>query len=271
MTASRRTHHTLCGFTLIELLVVIGIVAALAALLFPVIVEARSNARTTMCLSNQKQVVAAFVMYSQDYDDTLTPYANGILNSVTVTRQCTIGSWEGIKYWPQLVQSYLRYWQIVVCPENALSSDSDHLRALGFAEGTTGLMLEHANACFPDFGYNQQYLSPLNATETMFVGTSLAGIAQPAATILGADSSRSSPYSNTAVGINYVDGPSKIDWVVTGENRWYGNAAPRHHGLANVAFADGHVKAKTISSLMDGYEAATTTIINTDAYLWDLR
>jgi prepilin-type N-terminal cleavage/methylation domain-containing protein/prepilin-type processing-associated H-X9-DG protein len=59
------------GFTLIELLVVIAIIAILAAILFPVFAQAREKARSSSCLSNQKQIALAFNMYSQDYDETL--------------------------------------------------------------------------------------------------------------------------------------------------------------------------------------------------------
>jgi prepilin-type N-terminal cleavage/methylation domain-containing protein/prepilin-type processing-associated H-X9-DG protein len=58
------------GFTLIELLVVIAIIAILAAILFPVFAQAREKARSSSCLSNQKQIALAHSMYAQDYDET---------------------------------------------------------------------------------------------------------------------------------------------------------------------------------------------------------
>jgi prepilin-type N-terminal cleavage/methylation domain-containing protein/prepilin-type processing-associated H-X9-DG protein len=58
------------AFTLIELLVVIAIIAVLAAILFPVFARAREKARQATCLSNQKQIAAAVMMYVQDYDET---------------------------------------------------------------------------------------------------------------------------------------------------------------------------------------------------------
>src|SRR5258708_2259929 len=61
------------AFTLIELLVVIAIIAILAAILFPVFAQAKEAAKKTSCLSNQKQVALAAMMYVGDYDDTMCP------------------------------------------------------------------------------------------------------------------------------------------------------------------------------------------------------
>ncbi|MDX1931330.1 MAG: prepilin-type N-terminal cleavage/methylation domain-containing protein [Capsulimonadales bacterium] len=59
------------GFTLIELLVVIAIIAILAAILFPVFAQAREAAFATTCLNNVKQAGLAYLMYAQDYDETV--------------------------------------------------------------------------------------------------------------------------------------------------------------------------------------------------------
>jgi len=63
------------GFTLIELLVVIAVIAVLAAILFPVFVRARVQARIKTCLNNQKQLGCAVMLYAGDWNDKF-PYAN---------------------------------------------------------------------------------------------------------------------------------------------------------------------------------------------------
>jgi len=65
----RRSH----GFTLIELLVVIAIIAILAAILFPVFARAREKARQTQCISNQRQIALACLMYAQENDEKMPP------------------------------------------------------------------------------------------------------------------------------------------------------------------------------------------------------
>ena len=57
------------GFTLIELLVVIAIIAILAAILFPVFARARAKAQQNNCLSNCKQIMLAYNMYTTDFDE----------------------------------------------------------------------------------------------------------------------------------------------------------------------------------------------------------
>lgn len=87
------------GFTLVEMLVVIGIIAVLAAILFPVIVSATHAARKAKCISNLRQLTQAQRMYSDDYDRTLVPARAGVYT------------------WCQILQPQMRNDQIILCPE----------------------------------------------------------------------------------------------------------------------------------------------------------
>lgn len=76
MTAghSRRAGVLPCpapAFTLVELLVVIAIIAILAALLLPSLIGAKMQAWRIQCVSNEKQMLAAWTVYSADSDEHL--------------------------------------------------------------------------------------------------------------------------------------------------------------------------------------------------------
>ena len=61
------------GFTLIELLVVVAIIAILASLLLPAIAKAKLKATEATCLSNEKQLCLAFIIYAGDNNDYMPP------------------------------------------------------------------------------------------------------------------------------------------------------------------------------------------------------
>lgn len=71
------------GFSLVEMLVVIGIIAILAAMLFPVLARARARARQATCTSNMRQLATAFELYLVDWDDTYPGATNGMSGSGT--------------------------------------------------------------------------------------------------------------------------------------------------------------------------------------------
>ncbi|MGN6627682.1 MAG: type II secretion system protein [Tepidisphaeraceae bacterium] len=54
------------GFTLVELLIVIGIIALLISMLLPTLHRVRIQARITLCMSNERQLVMAAFMYSSE-------------------------------------------------------------------------------------------------------------------------------------------------------------------------------------------------------------
>ncbi|NQT50790.1 type II secretion system protein [bacterium] len=56
------------GFTLVELLVVISVITILAAMMMPSLLKGISSATTADCVSRARQITAAYMAYSKDYN-----------------------------------------------------------------------------------------------------------------------------------------------------------------------------------------------------------
>ncbi len=107
------------GFTLVEVLATIGIIALLAALLFPALATARERSRQTACLSNLRQIGVAVSQYVSDNDEQHFTFPTGFLNGVSVN-----------KGWAGRIFPYLKVPEILHCPSDA--TEATHYP--GFAE-----------------------------------------------------------------------------------------------------------------------------------------
>jgi len=194
------------GFTLIELLVVIAIIAILAAILFPVFARAREKARQTSCLSNQKQIALALLMYAQDYDDSF------------------YGMWWGYGSPNSLARIYLEPYiqnaQIWRCP-------SSPVLWYYYYNYTTGALEQRTPMSYCLSEMHLYYL-----THTYGCNCGLGMYPNPAGTILFAETLDS--------GGGYA---SWYTWyrLIPGAPTWLGCATPHNDG-ANVSFVDGHAK-----------------------------
>jgi prepilin-type N-terminal cleavage/methylation domain-containing protein/prepilin-type processing-associated H-X9-DG protein len=223
------------AFTLIELLVVIAIIAVLAAILFPVFAQARDKARSVSCLSNQKQLGHALMMYTQDYDEKTIWFWNG---SVAAWNKDNLAG-----YWYQALMPYVKNAGVFRCPSVRQSPDCDPVRK-PFAD------LERCgfgfNVAHVGYASGDPYLDPGMRGDTR----SLASLTDPARIIFLADS-QIDPRIDANLGwqdikcpmphklplANYVDihVNNKADG---GPNN--PNISRRHQGGANAIFMDGH-------------------------------
>jgi len=74
MNAPRRANSCrLTAFTLVELLVVVAIIALLLAILLPALQKAKLIAQQTVCLTNQRQIMAMIILNSSEYNNSYVP------------------------------------------------------------------------------------------------------------------------------------------------------------------------------------------------------
>jgi prepilin-type N-terminal cleavage/methylation domain-containing protein/prepilin-type processing-associated H-X9-DG protein len=200
------------GFTLIELLVVIAIIAILTAILFPVFARAKESAKTTACASQLRQWSLAWMMYGTDYDETAAV-------SVYYSADFSVESaWDFRIDWGTgspmagdgLLHPYTKSRDLARCP--SFSGE-------GWGRPATG------------YAYNTTYLGGEPGRGPAAMGA----IGSPSETVVFADGGYRQG-NGTVAGQNYLRAPSDPFFA-------FGTVHFRHDGRANVAFADGHVKA----------------------------
>ena len=233
------------AFTLVEITVVLAIVMLLAALLFPLFGRVRESGRRTVCLSNQKQIYAAFQLYLADSGGQF-PNKRGI------------HEWE-MSGWAESISSHLETPEAFHCP-----SDED------WEAREKEVRKRDAFPSMGAFAPSRLLASSYIANRKVLTGIGVQGqtfpfrgtLVRPASTVMVCDGA-SRAFGDTPFVIapipemaehqlvqgnlifdprdagNMVDG--KCDLNCTYPNIWAPTA--RHNGRANVLFFDGHVKS----------------------------
>lgn len=236
MSIRTSRNYRALAFTLIELLVVIAIIAILAAILFPVFAQAREQARGISCLSNTKQAGLGWSMYTQDFDETVTPQRSGA------------------GYWYITLQPYWKNWAMMLCPdrtdtvcEDANNPFSPRCAGYGYNDGWVS-----------DTGYGLSETPTKDALgKTLRAGRSLAAISTPADCVAFGDT-----FDNPGYSIAMDNLPSRLP---DGSS----STRLRHMQNHNFVFVDGHAKhIKLNLGEFTGYGLVSIPASKTDAYKW---
>ncbi len=286
------------GFTLTELMVTTGVLAILAAILFPVFRAAIEAAKRTQCASNYRQLGAALAIYQSDYDDTLPPVNYKDVDYLHPGHDQT---------WVQTLLPYTRSFALFMCP-----ADTGRRSGTLLAEDAGGEPVDpwsdyYLRSLRSNLGYNYLYLSPLvQLIDGEWAAFPVKGsrVANPAGTLAFIDSvwDRSSEGQPIGGGSWVVVPPCRytqrngqmIDsfefaagtqayfgfdpggWQPTSSMSWliYGGAWPWHKGRFTMMFLDGHVKNVPMEALIKGCDMLPEwegPIVDSEEYIWDLN
>ncbi|OHB64351.1 MAG: hypothetical protein A2Y77_00105 [Planctomycetes bacterium RBG_13_62_9] len=137
----------MAAFTLIELLVVIACIAILLALLIPVTRAAREQGQRAVCLSNLRQLTAAWIQYADDHDGRLVSGAIGIGGKYANAhwRSTAFSSLENAKADPHkgTLWPYLRDLDLYRCPRGQKGEAVTYSILASYATNLKGTVMRY--------------------------------------------------------------------------------------------------------------------------------
>jgi prepilin-type processing-associated H-X9-DG protein len=219
------------------------------AVTMPAMNTARSGARAVVCRSNLRQLVLANIQYANDHECSCVPAAEDLWASIGPEwGQNGYRRWHGERTGPDqpfdpkkgLLFNYLGSGKIKECPER-----------VDFTKNQPG-KINFENGC-GGYGYNMLYIGSRLSRASMPVKQKYAETAQlteikrPGATVMFTDAAF---YQDNQYLIEYSFAePSNL--IINGKVHTDLFATPsvhfRHHGSANIGWADGHVEAKPMA------------------------
>lgn len=235
------------AFTLIELLVVIAIIAILAAILFPVFAQAKAAAKKASCLSNQRQLGQALMMYIGENDDTYPFVALYLGANYT----------KPYLHWSGALMPYTKSNDIWVCPGAKFKMTKETPTDIA----APYLTYRPNEAIIPRYRSAEQgFLRPMREVNQSVIDS----VSDTIAIAEAGEEQRSSgngahgfmpkePYLDLSP-IRRATAQEAMAGGVNGEpgagTRIQYLSVVRHGGGANYNFCDGHAKWHTVDQIM---------------------
>ncbi|MDK3161114.1 type II secretion system protein [Kamptonema cortianum] len=282
------------AFTLTELLVVIGIIATIAALIFPVFASAKNQARHVAWMDSFHQVSLGTTIYMGDYDDRYMIPKFNYDEPVDPVHDRT---------WVQGLLPYVRAFELFVCPvdntrdPSLTAFDPDLVGADTYAR-------YYRASTRSNIGFNYAYLSPAYRNgQWVNDPRSSSSVNDPSNTLQFGDSVWEMKNGRPHGGGNFLvlppcrfalnDGQIVDSFGISGgksTNIFQGNLGwvekspdifAQAGGLyawfktsITVSFTDGHtarLRMNQITAGCDVRENWAGYILNESQYIWDLR
>jgi len=216
------------AFTLIELLVVIAIIAILAAILLPALARGKLKATQAACLSNQKQLILALVMYAGENGDKImlcqgadgggfwTPPAGGwntgsVETGLQIIQGCLKTNNPLYQYAPSVGAFH--------CPGDT------RIKKLTYAEGWAYDSYSKSQNITGDSGNNYWGFVPTTDRYSLIKNTSQTFI-----------------FVEDADNRGYNNGSWTVTWTGSGFT-WVDPLAMYHGNVGTFAYADGHAES----------------------------
>ncbi len=227
------------GFTLIELLVVIAIIAILAAIIFPVFLNAKIAAGRSQCLNNCKQIALGVAMYKDDnHGCWISCYYQ------SSSSQAGYDPEYRYAFWMHALKPYVKSKNVFTCPSATKEVKFGHYASIGAEPKASWPAANYGiNECLIFSCYcSLAGVDSLNKDSDIPYPTKTALIADCKDILFwgGANFTQDAPVDPD--GQRYPDGMLRMMYP-NNVTTPYKKKDARHGGWTCVIFADLHAKA----------------------------